>query len=77
MTALYVKEQTSEDGLADFDRDKRNKLLLILLADLFGMKPTLQREKDRFRVIGKLRMMYPDIFDVFLSQHIANLKSSN
>ncbi len=72
LRALYIKETQSErPPIADPTRDR---LLLILLTDLFSMNPVLQTEKARYRIIGELQAMYPAMFQTFIDQHIAKLK---
>lgn len=86
LRGLYVQEQALKESadstlalklppkVGIIDEAKRNRILLLLLADLFSMKPVLSSEKTRFKAIGELRHMYPEIFELFISKHITKLK---
>ena len=66
----------SEQDAEKFDYEKRNKIMLVLLADLFSMRPTLKTEKQRFKIIGELQAINPELFGEFLNQHIAKQQNN-
>ncbi len=70
--ALFGK-QLQLGSLTEYESNLRDRLIVLLLADLFSATPTLKQEESRFQIIALLRKLDPDIFDKFLTKHIANL----